>query len=89
MCRQIAYVPHYTIGKWCCIPSRFQSIADFFYLGWHLLRSLFMSQEGLWCKRWDGSAYCDNGQMTTDSADLFKGRHFDREIIVLCVFGGT
>jgi hypothetical protein len=25
----------------------FQSIADFFYLGWHLLRSLFMSQEAL------------------------------------------
>jgi hypothetical protein len=25
----------------------FQSIADFFYLSWHLLRSLFMSQEGL------------------------------------------
>jgi hypothetical protein len=25
----------------------FQSIADFFYLSWHLLRSLFMSQEAL------------------------------------------
>ena len=25
----------------------FQSIADFFYLSWHLLRSLFMSQETL------------------------------------------
>ena len=25
----------------------FQSIADFFCLGWHLLRSLFMSQEAL------------------------------------------
>ena len=25
----------------------FQSIADFFDLGWHLLRSLFMSQEAL------------------------------------------
>jgi cell division protein FtsB len=25
----------------------FQSIADFFYLGWHLFRSLFMSQEAL------------------------------------------
>jgi len=24
-----------------------QSIADFFYLSWHLLRSLFMSQEAL------------------------------------------
>ena len=24
-----------------------QSIADFFYWSWHLLRSLFMSQEGL------------------------------------------
>ena len=31
------------------------------------------------------SAHCDNGQMTTASADLFKGRHFDQEIIVLCV----
>ena len=29
----------------------------------------------------------DNGQMTTHlpAADLFKGRHFDREIIVLCI----
>ena len=27
--------------------SLFQSIADFFYLSWHLLRSLFMSQEAL------------------------------------------
>ena len=25
----------------------FQSIADFFYLSWHLLRSLFMSQEAV------------------------------------------
>jgi hypothetical protein len=25
----------------------FQSIADFFYLSWHLLRSLIMSQEAL------------------------------------------
>ena len=25
----------------------FQSIADFFHLSWHLLRSLFMSQEAL------------------------------------------
>jgi hypothetical protein len=25
----------------------FQSIADFFYLSWHLLRSLFKSQEAL------------------------------------------
>jgi cell division protein FtsB len=25
----------------------FQSIADFFYSSWHLLRSLFMSQEAL------------------------------------------
>jgi cell division protein FtsB len=25
----------------------FQSIADFFYLSWYLLRSLFMSQEAL------------------------------------------
>ena len=25
----------------------FQSVADFFYLSWHLLRSLFMSQEAL------------------------------------------
>ena len=25
----------------------FQSIAAFFYLSWHLLRSLFMSQEAL------------------------------------------
>jgi hypothetical protein len=25
----------------------FQAIADFFYLSWHLLRSLFMSQEAL------------------------------------------
>jgi hypothetical protein len=25
----------------------FQSIADFFYLSWHLLRSLFTSQEAL------------------------------------------
>jgi hypothetical protein len=25
----------------------FQSIADFFYLSWHLIRSLFMSQEAL------------------------------------------
>ena len=25
----------------------FQSIADFFYLSWHLLRSLFMSQEAM------------------------------------------
>jgi hypothetical protein len=25
----------------------FQSIADFFYLGWHLLCSLFMSQQAL------------------------------------------
>jgi cell division protein FtsB len=25
----------------------FEAIADFFYLGWHLLRSLFISQEAL------------------------------------------
>jgi len=30
---------------------------------------------------------CDNGVMTTapTAADLFKGRHFDQEIIVLCI----
>ncbi len=28
---------------------------------------------------------CDNGRMTTPLPNLFKGRHFDREIIVLCV----
>src|SRR5262245_24916298 len=35
----------------------------------------------------NGSANGDNGQMTTPplSLDLFKGRHFDQEIIVLCV----
>jgi len=27
--------------------QRLQSIADFFYLSWHLLRSLLMSQEAL------------------------------------------
>src|SRR5215471_3714784 len=29
------------------VMQRLQSIADFFYLSWHLLRSLFMSQEAL------------------------------------------
>src|SRR5262249_58986382 len=35
----------------------------------------------------NGSAHCDNGEMPIGSStlDLFKGRHFDREIIVLCV----
>src|SRR5262244_2934027 len=33
----------------------------------------------------DESVDCDNGEMTTPSADLFKGRHFDQEIIVLSV----
>ena len=33
----------------------------------------------------DESVDCDNGRMTTPSPNLFKGRHFDREIIVLCV----
>jgi hypothetical protein len=27
----------------------------------------------------------NNGRMTTPSPNLFEGRHFDREIIVLCV----
>ena len=42
-------------------------------------------KKGFWCKHWNGSARCDNGQMTTPSPDLFKGGHFDQEIIVLCV----
>src|SRR5262245_44472291 len=34
-----------------------------------------------------GLSRCNNGQMTIPSpaAELFKGRHFDQQIIVLCV----
>src|SRR5207237_3794402 len=56
--------------------------------GHHLLQLILELRYPLWfwCKRGNGSASGDNGQMTTasPSLDLFKGRHFDQEIIVLC-----
>jgi hypothetical protein len=39
----------------------FHSIADFFYLSWHLLRALFMSQEAL---EWE------NAEMRRQIAEL-------------------
>jgi transposase-like protein len=42
--------------------------------------------KGFWCKQWNRFARCDNRRMTTSSPlELFKGRHFDQEIILLCV----
>jgi hypothetical protein len=40
-----------------------------------------------WCKLLKGSVSCDNCRDTepTSAQDLFKGRHFDQEIIILCV----
>ena len=43
--------------------------------------------EGFWCKLLKGSVSSITAGMTepTSAQDLFKGRHFDQEIIILCV----
>jgi len=40
-----------------------------------------------WCKLLKGLVSCDNcrDEGTDPAQDLFKGRHFDQEIIILCV----
>jgi hypothetical protein len=49
-----------------------------------------LCDQGLWCKRRKRGIFATNLLLRTRSGalnmdDLFKGRHFDREIIILCV----
>ena len=58
----------------------------------HSSRSRLRSSKGLWCKRQDLARY-DVGRAAGGVGmsklmgleQLFEGRHFDREVIILCV----